>query len=650
MKTIRFLTTVLIGLLCAGLTACSDDSEDSMQYRVIKDGKMTVKLEKAGSLPSFISVADADKVHSLSLIGNINGADICFIRELDSLNTLDLSKANIVSGGTPYLSDFTTTDKVIGSDMFSGMKRLESVKIPNNITSIEKSAFSGCSGLTSVTIPGSVSSMGSNPFMNCTNLKEIIVSEKNKNYTDIDGILLNKEQTILLAYPCAKSDTCIIPNSVDSIGSYAFSGCSQLKAIYVNRAIPPWAGVDPFNGINMTKCILDVPKGSYATYWLASGWRNFSIIQDGNTNISNEPPAIHVQQAGTLSSYIPMSKKNQITKLTITGNLNGTDIRFIREMAEKEYGGSSNSGKLSVLDISGANIVKGGDYYHYYSFNSLYTSDNSIGNYMFFECKLLTSIIIPNNVTSIGEFAFSGCNKLTSISIPKSVTSIGKNVFSGCSELSSVTIGSGVTSIDEYAFSGCNKLTSITIPYSVTSIGDNAFSGCSGLTSVSIPGSVISMGEYVFSDCSQLTTVTIGNRVSSIGSFAFFGCSALTTVTIGSDVTSIGGYAFSGCSALATVTMGPCVTSIGGYAFSDCRSLTSITIPNCIASIEQWAFYKCTGLKEIHNKKAKPVYIFSEVFSEVDMTTCTLYVPKGSSTSYSRAPGWRYFKNIVEED
>ena len=102
------------------------------------------------------------------------------------------------------------------------------------------------------------------------------------------------------------------------------------------------------------------------------------------------------------------------------------------------------------------------------------------------------ALVIPASlgglpVTSIGDYAFYYCAGLTSVVIPSSVTSIGWHAFQGCSGLTSVTIPASVTSIGSSAFSGCNGLTSVTIPNSVTEIGDSAFYECSGLTSVTIP-------------------------------------------------------------------------------------------------------------------------------------------------------------------
>ena len=112
--------------------------------------------------------------------------------------------------------------------------------------------------------------------------------------------------------------------------------------------------------------------------------------------------------------------------------------------------------------------------------------------------KNIKKAVIEGGVTSIGNCVFVDCDVLTSVTIPNSVTSIGDYAFFFCSSLTSVTIPNSVTSIGNYAFYKCTGLTSITIPNSVTNIGDWAFFGCSGLTSITIPNSVTSIGRSAF--------------------------------------------------------------------------------------------------------------------------------------------------------
>ena len=380
---------------------------------------------------------------------------------------------------------------------------------------------------------------------------------------------------------------------------------------------------------------------------------------------------LKLDEAGTLPDRIAVSRKNLITNLKIVGKINGTDLKFIREMAGCDFNREKTDGKLSILDLSEAKIVEGGDAYVGYVEN-YYTSNDKLGDYVFYGCSGLTSLTIPSSVTSIGWRAFEGCSGLTSLTIPSGVTSIDDGTFEGCSGLTSLTIPSGVTSIGNYAFKGCSGLTSLTIPSGVTSIDRYAFAGCSGLTSLTIPSGVTSIGNYAFADCSGLTSLTLPSNVTSIGWSAFSGCSGLTSLTIPSGVTSIGGYAFEGCSGLTSLTLPSSVTSIGesafqgcsgltsltipssvteigNYAFSVCSGLTSLILPSSVTSIGDFAFRDCSGLTSIYACLEKIPKLGSNVFTGCDAKNCILYVPTGTYDDYL-VSDFGYFEKIVEFD
>ena len=204
-------------------------------------------------------------------------------------------------------------------------------------------------------------------------------------------------------------------------------------------------------------------------------------IQAADEGLITKQITIKLDKAGTLPDRIASSKKYKITNLKIIGEINGTDWNMIREMAGRNYQESSTEGNLSVLDLSEAKIVAGGDYYYDDNLfnNKVYTSNDEIGEYAFAYCSGLTSLTLPVGITSIGEFAFSGCSGLTSLNLPADITSIDKYAFSGCSRLTSLTLPAGITSIGEFAFSYCSGLTSIYVyAEKVPRIGRYAFEGC----------------------------------------------------------------------------------------------------------------------------------------------------------------------------
>jgi len=210
---------------------------------------------------------------------------------------------------------------------------------------------------------------------------------------------------------------------------------------------------------------------------------------------------IKLEKAGTLPDRIGSSKKYKITNLKIIGEINGTDLKMIRDMAGRTDEFNSTDGKLSVLDLSKAKIVEGGDSYYYYLGHYYYTSNDVIGRYAFLGCSGLTSLTLPAGITSIGDDTFSGCSGLTSLTLPAGITYIGQGAFGGCSGLTSLTLPAGITSIVDDTFSGCSGLTSLTLPAGITEIGDGTFSGCSGLTSLTLPAGITKLGYAAFCTC-----------------------------------------------------------------------------------------------------------------------------------------------------
>ena len=434
--------------------------------------------------------------------------------------------------------------------------------VTHSVTSIGNDAFEGCSGLTSVTIPNSVTSIGEWAFNSC-------------GLTSIE-----------------------IPNSVTSIGERAFRACSGLTSIVVEVGNKKYDSRENCNAI---------------------------IETESNTLI-----------AGCMNTVIP----NSVTSI----------------------GDDAFSVCVGLTSITIPNGV------------------TSIGDGAFWACYGLTSITIPNSVTSIGNEAFKDCSGLTSIEIPNSVTSIGWSAFSYCSGLTSIVVEVGnkkydsrencnaiietesntliagcmntvipnsVTSIGDDAFSVCVGLTSITIPNGVTSIGDGAFWACYGLTSITIPNSVTSIGNEAFKDCSGLTSIEIPNSVTSIGWSAFSYCSGLINIEIPNSVTSIESSAFTGCSGLTSITIPNSVTSIGNEAFANCENLTSVTIPNSVTSIGNEAFANCENLTDVYCFATDVPATSSDAFEGSYPEYMTLHVPAEAINSYKITVPWSNFGSIA---
>lgn len=241
------------------------------------------------------------------------------------------------------------------------------------------------------------------------------------------------------------------------------------------------------------------------------------ITQEGNIVI------VELNEAGTLKDVLCDSYLD-IMSLKIIGPINGDDINYLRKMIGVRGFSEAEWGKLTTLDLSEASIESGGQY-HVIKDGSLRdckTIKNKIADYMFFDCKTLKKVDLPNNVLEINEKAFYGCTNLETINLPDCLSEINSEAFYGCSILNAIDLPDSLSYIGSYAFSGCG-LSSIKIPQKITYISNGAFSGCRSLKSVKIPHHVTDIRSEAFADCSSLVSIYLGSGVEDIYSYAFRG-------------------------------------------------------------------------------------------------------------------------------
>lgn len=240
---------------------------------------------------------------------------------------------------------------------------------------------------------------------------------------------------------------------------------------------------------------------------------------------------VNVSASGTLSNQFTTEEKYQITDLKVNGDLNGDDIRFLREMGGKDYANEETKGVLANLDLSEANIVSGGK--PYYSRSSIIesTSNNTIGDYMFSGLNLV-SIILPNSATAIASYVFTDCLSLKSVKLSQNLTAdtFSNNIFSNCSSLESIEIPNSITIIPYDMFEECVNLTNVKLSDNITKISDRAFLGCSKLPSINLPEKLENIENDVFSGCTSLEEIILPANVNTLGSNAFRSCTNLTKI------------------------------------------------------------------------------------------------------------------------
>jgi hypothetical protein len=349
----------------------------------------------------------------------------------------------------------------------------------------------------------------------------------------------------------------ILPDSLETIGNYAFMNCEYLTSVSIPGGVSIIGGY-AFCGTGLTS--VSIPEG--VTYM-------GSAIFGGCTSLANI--AVDEDNTAYCSDGGVLFDKNKTTLVAYPGGKSGS---------------YSIPGGVSIIEDSAFEGCTG------LTGVSLPEGLVTIGYSAFIRCQL-TGLTFPSTLTTIRGSAFQG-NRLTSITIPSGVT-IGLGVFSD-NRLTSVTIESGVTSIGDSMFNN-NQLTSVTIPDTVMAIGSFAFNGNSALTAITVDGSNTAYmdidGVLFTKDGKTLhtypqgkaTAYTIPGTVEAIGKAAFNGC-RFSSIIIPSGVTSIGENAFSN-NQLTSVTIPGTVTAIGNYAFFN-NPLTSVSIGANVSVGSSW--------------------------------------------------------------
>lgn len=306
--------------------------------------------------------------------------------------------------------------------------------------------------------------------------------------------------------------------------------------------------------------------------------------------------------AGQLSNKIPSNKKLQITNLTIFGKLNGTDVKFIREMII--------DGKLTDLNIQNASIVSGGEVY-YSSYTEDYATENNIvGNYMFYDCKGLISLLLPSDATMIKGNSIENCYNLKMLKLPLACTTVEMFGIYRCENLESVTLSPSTSDIHWGNMNFCPNLTRINVENgNETYMSEDGILFSKDKTVLvkypvgkpdkiySIPSCVKTIAHGAFTH-SKLQNVIIPEGLTTIETSAFEYNNNLTGVIIPNSVTSMEMMAFSNCANLSSITISDNIKVIESLTFGHCVNLQSVNIPNNVEKIDGTAFSGCSSLKE----------------------------------------------------
>ena len=517
----------------------------------------------------------------------------------------------------------------VGNGAFAYCDNLTSVTVPSSLRGIGDLTFAFCNSLTSISIPSSLSDIGDRAFTGCSSLTGIYVDQGNQFYTDVNGVLFNKEKTELICYPIGKPETCYaIPSGVTSIGEHSFRYCNNLSSITIPEGVTSIGKRAFYYCSNLSSIV--IPEGVTSI-----GESSFAAC--GNLEDITIPSSISTigSQAfrfcWALTNVVYPGTDEQWAAIDIgTGNESLTVIRNVRW--------ELNDG---ILVINGTGPMKD---YDPVTTAPWYDSRESI-----------ESVIIQDGITHIGDFAFWDCDNLLDVTISQSVTGIGYEAFANCDNLRSIAIPINITVIDLYAFVSCNSLVNIyyagtdeqweaidieegneclTKAYyqnikwelkdGILNIFGNGpmndyswgkapwYSSRESIESVIIQDGITSIGDYAFYCCNNLSDITIPQSVTRIGIGAFYDCNNLTNILVSSNITNIEKKAFAHCDNMTNICViseNQCYSDINGVLFnSDKTELlcypcgkpdTSYLIPSSVTSIDDYAFNGCGNLNDI---------------------------------------------------
>ena len=597
-----FLFALLAALCCSCTESNTDENTDpnggpnsgqTTPPDPDSDAKDVIHVPKGGMLAGILNELGLKSPSSLKLSGTLGVSDFTTLRNIQSLEHLDISRVNL---------------SVLPTEAFLECTNIKSVILPNTLTAIGTQAFWG-SSLVSISIPASVETIEGGAFCRCTALQTVTFEKGSKLKTIKSGSIWSG-----VFESCTSLTSIEIPASVETIGWIAFRNCTSLQTVTFEKG-------------SKLKTI-----ETYVFYCTSLT----SIEIPASVETIEEDAFLGCSSLKTVT----FEKGTQLK--TLDGFAGCTSLTTIEIPASVEtIGGSAFEDCTSLQSVmfeKGTQLktIEGG-----------YQGRRSA----FYNCTSLTKIEIPASVETIGNNIFDGCTSLQTVTFEKGskFKTIGSDVFSDCTSLTSIEIPASVEEIRGSAFFGCSSLKTVTFEKGSKLKTVAGFSHCTSLTTIEIPASVETIGQYAFNDCTSLHTVTFekGSKLKTIGDSTFSGCTSLISISIPASVETIEDQAFEGCSLLATVTFekGSQLKTVDG--FSNCTALTTVDMSACtqVTRIEYRAFYEDSKLQLFKIGTRTPPSCGDNAFWGINSYS-VLKVPAGCVDAYKKAIDWNEFTTI----
>ena len=514
------------------------------------------------------------------------------LKEVEFASSVDVIGNYVFSGSGLETLTIPETVTSIGEHLFEGCSQLKSVKFPSYYKNVSSSMFVNCDSITDLSFLDGMESIGSYAFRDCDGLEDLstlpdditVGSFAFMNCKNLKSAKINTP-TIPngIFYGCGNLEEVEIGPDVSNIPSFSFAGCNKLERVvfvrptYAHKVYIATLTYDFRAAYAFPDCAKVYYKGDNFMYLNAVShkWNEGESINTAIHHGANPTP---------YHSRAIYWEKDYEEECDLTFEYYSGDCHVVRDeegnltISKRTDEGADGSGRM-------ADYADGWD---------IHTRAPWGGT------KIpVTNVVIEAGVTYIGNNAFSTCNLLETITIGAGVQSIGSKAFYGCGNLEEIKLPENLIDIGAYAFNNCLSLTTITFPNTVKNIGIQAFGNCRNLANAQLPETLGTIPNNMFINCEALKTITIPASVTAIGSQAFYNCAGIESVIFDASslLTTIGGSAFYQCEALETIDLPTTLKTIGNQVFYGCVGLETLTIPALVSNIGSKAFYGCDNLK-----------------------------------------------------
>ena len=557
--------------------------------------------------------------------------------------------------------------KVIATSAFKECHTIEVLTLSEGIMTMQQESIFSCISLRQLNLPsslkvsfengeGDIITGLTNMPMHCPNLKEINVSEGNEDLVIKDGVLFDKEMTVLLYYPQGKMDKEYwIPEGVFTIGNSAFEGNNYLQKIVMPDTIS-YIGYWAFCGdgllremnisenckfmgqyaLNGTKIeVLEIPANLEWIHLYEFNMSNLKawIVDENNKNYSSKDGVLYDKNQLTMLSF-PMAKEGSFEIPDSVTHIESGAIP-VCNLSKITVPSSVTVGIKNFQEVNEELVIYGYEDSPIQSYTETHElTFVSLGKMDIYE---IASGICGDNMTwsltSDGELKISGNgimewdpndgpwswappwyeygNRITYLNVEGGVENIAENAFNGCGEMiSEINLPNSVKSIGNAAFTHCDSLIDLILPEGVEEIGNSTFYYCESLKNIYLPASLKQIGDCVFEGCYNLENISINadnehykvvdNVLFDINmeELLLYPAKKRGSYRVPDGVLAIGRSAFYRCTGINSIILPDSVEKICENAFAD-SYVTAIYLGKEVTQIEKYAFKSAQSLHTV---------------------------------------------------